>query len=64
MDPAWCYPGNTSTCAAVNNATFTSSSLTSLEGQPFEIVVWNTQFYGLIGSYNFTLFASPDYWSS
>jgi len=64
MDPAWCYPGNGTACVAVNNATFTSTSLTSLEGQPFEIVVWNIQAYGLAGSYSFTLYASQDYWSS
>ena len=61
MDPAWCYTGNASSCAAVNNATFTSTSLTSLEGQPFDIVIWNTQFYGLLGGYSFALYVSPGF---
>ncbi|HYB78534.1 MAG TPA: hypothetical protein VEG66_02085 [Thermoplasmata archaeon] len=63
MDPFWCYPGNGSMCSAVNNASFTSPSLTPLEGQPFEVVIWNTQFYGLMGSYSLTLYVPPDFGS-
>ena len=64
MNPFWCYTGNGSSCVAVSNATFNSSSLTSLEGQPFVVVIWNTMTYGLVGSYTLALYVSQDYWSS
>jgi hypothetical protein len=64
MQPFWCYPGNGSSCVAVNSASFNSSSLTSLEGAPFDIVIWNNMSYGLMGSFTVTLYVSPDYWSS
>ena len=64
MQPSWCYSAGGGSCTAVSNVTFTSSNLTSLEGLAWELVVWNVQPYGLIGSYTFSLYVSPDYWSS
>lgn len=60
LQPFWCYTGNGSACANVSEASFTTPSLSALEGQSWEIVIWNIQMYGLIGSLSFTLYGSSD----
>ena len=64
MQPFWCYTGNTSGCTNVSTASFTTPSLVALEGQAWDIVIWNVQMYGLIGNYSFTSYVSPDFWTS
>jgi len=64
MSPFWCYRGNTSECTNVSSAYFTTPSLVALEGQTWDIVIWNVQPYGLIGNYSFTTYVSPDFWAS
>jgi hypothetical protein len=63
MQPFWCYTESGSGCVDVSSASFTTPSLVALEGQPWDIVIWNSQTYGLIGAYSFTTYVSPDFWS-
>lgn len=63
LSPFWCFTTNSSTCTATSAATFTSSSLIPLEGQTWEVVIWNLQSYGLSGTYSVSLLVSPNFWS-
>lgn len=59
MQPFWCYTGTGSVCTNVSEASFTTPSLLGLAGQPWEIVIWDTQPYGLVGYYQVNLFVNP-----
>lgn len=59
LQPFWCYSVSASACANVSAASFTSPSLVPLEGQAWEVVIWNIQLYGLIGNFELKFYASP-----
>ena len=63
LAPAWCYSANGSVCANASSMSFTTTSLVSLEGESWEVVVWNIEPYGLMGNISLQAYVSSDFYS-
>jgi hypothetical protein len=56
MAPLWCYPGDSAGCTNVSGGDFGTPNLGALDGQGWEIVLWNVAAYHLSGTYDFTVY--------
>jgi hypothetical protein len=52
--PLWCYSNGGSGCTNASTFGFTSSDLSSSDGAPWEVVLWNLVPWGLYGYFNVT----------